>query len=136
MNARLAILFVWTTSAALVLKLSTVWDQLPGRVAVHFGTDMRPNGWSSKNTLAAIVLVAALGQAALTTLFLLLGFGNPPGLIALILTVVNVLVISAFWQVIRYNVNGTPFQPLWMFLSVVAVLASVAAVWLGKMMLN
>lgn len=135
MNSKLAILFIWATSAALVVKLWTAWDQLPERVATHFGIDMRPNGWSSKNALAAIVVVAALGQAALTTL-LLLAVGNFPGLIALILTVVSVVLVSAFWQVIRYNVNGTPFQPLWMFLSVAAVLASVGAVLLGEMILN
>lgn len=135
MNPKLAILFIWTSSTALVVKLLTAWDALPARVAVHFGLDMQPNGWSSKNALAAMVLVAVLGQAALTT-FLLLGVGNPPGLIALMLTVVNVVLVSAFWQVIRYNVNGTPLRPLWMFLSVAAVLASVAVVLLGKMMRN
>jgi hypothetical protein len=133
-SAKLAILFVWTSSTALVVKLLTAWDALPARVAVHFGLDMQPNGWSSKNALAAMVLVAVLGQAALTTF--LLGLGNPPGLIAMMLTVVNVVLVSAFWQVIRYNVNGTPLRALWMFLSVVAVLASIAAVFLGKMMLN
>ena len=134
MNLKLAIVFVWTTSAALVVKLLTAWDQLPARVAVHFGTDMRPNGWSSKNTLVAIVLAVVLGQATLTTLLLPQAAGGSAW-IALVLVMANIAVVSTFWQVIRYNAEGVPFQPLWMFLSLTAVFG-LATVLMGKLMLD
>lgn len=134
MNAKLVIPLIWTTSAALVLKLVTAWDELPSRVAVHFGTDMRPNGWSSKNVLAAIVVLAVVGQAALAT-FVLLHVHGAPLAIPLVLVMVNIALVSAFWQTIRYNATGAPFQPLWMFLSLIAVFAFIT-VFMGKVMLN
>lgn len=134
MNAKLAIPFIWATTAALVVRLLTAWDQLPARVAVHFGMDMQPNGWSSKNVLAATVLMAVLGQAGLATL-LLVRANSASGWIALVLATVNIALVSAFWQTIRYNVNGAPFQPLWMFLSLIAVFASITAL-MAKLMLN
>lgn len=134
MNAKLAIALIWTTSAALVLKLVNAWDQLPERVAVHFGTDMQPNGWSSKNTLGAMVVLVAAGQAALAT-FVLLRVRGLPVVVTLVMVVVNVALVSAFWQTIRYNATGAPFQPLWMFLSLIAVFASIAA-FMGRMMVN
>ena len=88
MNARLAIPVIWTLAAALLVKLLTAWGQLPDRVAVHFGMALQPNGWSSKSALAAIVLIAVLGQAALAT-FVLLRVGSAAGWIAFILVMVN-----------------------------------------------
>jgi Domain of unknown function (DUF1648) len=134
MNARLAIPWIWALAAALVVRLLTAWDQLPSRVAVHFGMAMQPNGWSSRNALAAIVLVAVLGQAALAT-FVLLRVGSAAGWVALILVMVNVVLVSAFWQTIRYNAEGTPFQPLWMFVPMIVLFASITA-FMGKLMLD
>lgn len=134
MNAKLAIALIWTTSAALLLKLLTAWDQLPERVAVHFGTDMQPNGWSSKNTLAAMVVLVAAGQAALAT-FVLLRLRNVPVALTLVLVAVNIALVSAFWQTIRFNATGAPFQPLWMFLLLIAVFASIA-VLMSRLMVN
>lgn len=134
MNAKLAIALIWTTSAALVLKLVNAWDQLPERVAVHFGTDMQPNGWSSKNTLGAMVVLVAAGQAALAT-FVLLRLRNVPVAVTLVLVAVNIALVSAFWQTIRFNATGAPFRPLWMFLSLTAVFGLVMVV-MGKLLLN
>jgi hypothetical protein len=134
MNARLAIPVIWTLAAALLVKLLTAWGQLPDRVAVHFGMALQPNGWSSKSALAAIVLIAVLGQAALAT-FVLLRVGSAAGWIALILVLVNTVLVCAFWQTINFNLEGTPFQPLGMFVSLIALFASIA-VFMGKLMLE
>jgi hypothetical protein len=131
-NAKLVIPLIWTTSAALVVKLVTAWDQMPSRVAVHFGTDMQPNRWGSKNALAAIAVLAVVGQAALAT-FVLLRIGSAPIAITLVMVMVNIALVSAFWQTIRYNATGAPFQPLWMFLALIAVFVF-ATVFMVKLM--
>ncbi len=130
MNARFAIPVIWTLAGALAVKLLTAWDQLPQRVAVHFGMAMQPNGWSSKSGLAAIVLIAVLGQAALAT-FVLLRVGSAAGWIANILILVSTVMVCAFWQTINYNTSGTPFQPLWILVPMIALFASIT-VFLAK----
>jgi hypothetical protein len=134
MNARLAIPVIWILVAALLAKLLAAWGQLPDRVAVHFGMALQPNGWSSKSALAAIVLIAVLGQAALATL-VLLRVGSAAGWIALILVLVSAVLVCAFWQTIKFNAEGTPFQPLGMFVLMIGLFASIA-VFMGKLMLD
>jgi Protein of unknown function (DUF1648) len=132
MNARYVLPVIWVLTGALLVKLWSAWEQLPGRVAVHFGMAMQPNGWSSKSALAAIVLLAVLGQAALATL-LIVRVGNAAGLIAPVLLLVNVVLVGAFWQTIKYNAEGTPFQPLWIFVPTIVLFASIT-VFLAKML--
>jgi hypothetical protein len=134
MNARLAIPAIWILVAALLVKLLAAWGQLPDRVAVHFGMALQPNGWSSKSALAAIVLIAVLGQAALATL-VLLRVGSAAGWIAFILVLVSAVLVCAFWQTINFNAEGTRFQPLGMFVSLIALFACIA-MFMGKLMLD
>jgi hypothetical protein len=132
MNARYGLAVIWVLTGALLVKLWSAWEQLLSRVVVHFGIAMQPNGWSSKSALAAIVLIAVLGQAALATL-LLLRVGSAAGLIAPVLLFVNVVLVCAFWQTINYNAEGTPFQPLWIFVPMIVLFASIT-VFLAKML--
>ncbi len=126
MNPKFAIPVVWALAGALAVELLAAWDRLPDRVAVHFGMALQPNGWSSRSGLAAIVLIAMLGQAALAT-FVLLRVGSAAGWIApATLVLVSVVLVSAFWQTINYNAQGTPFQPLWIFVPMIALFASIA----------
>jgi hypothetical protein len=103
---------IWMLCGALLVKLWTAWPKLPDRVATHFGLSLQPDGWSSKGKLAAVILIAVLGQAALATFVLLhmAGAARPTGLIML---VVNIVLISVFWQIINYNAEGSRFQPAW-----------------------
>jgi hypothetical protein len=83
-------------------------------VATHFGLSLQPDRWGSKGALAAVILIAVLGQAALATFVLLLVAGTA-GPIELIMLVVNAVLVSVFWQVINYNAEGRQLQPAWMF---------------------
>ncbi len=126
MNPKFAIPVIWALAGALAVKLLAAWHRLPDRVAVHFGMALQPNGWSSRSGLAAIVLIAMLGQAALAT-FVLLRVGSAAGWIApATLVLVSVVLVSAFWQTINYNAQGTPFQPLGIFVPMIALFASIA----------
>lgn len=124
MNTRLAIPVIWTLSGALLIKLAAAWPRLPDRVATHFGASLQPNRWGSKGALAAIIVVAVLGQAALATFVLLRvdGAASPAGVVLL---VVNVALVSAMWQTINYNAKGSPFQPIWMFGPIIVLLAAI-----------
>jgi hypothetical protein len=135
MNPRFVIPVIWTMTGVLLVKLLAAWNRLPGRVAVHFGTAMQPNGWSSKTALAAVVLIAVPGQAALAT-FLLLRVGSAASApVAIIHLVVSAVLVSAFWQTINYNAQGTPFQPMWLFVPMIALFGSVT-VLLVKLMFD
>ena len=112
MNTSVAILMIWLLSGAVLVKLWTAWPRLPDRVATHFGLSLQPDGWSSKGKLAAVILIAVLGQAALAT-FLLLRVGSAARPIGLIMQVVNIVLVSAYWQAINYNTEGTRFRPAW-----------------------
>jgi len=133
-TAKLVLSVIWILSGALVVKLLGVWERLPDRVAVHFGMAMQPNGWSSKSGLAAIVLIAVLGQAALAT-FVLLRVGSAAGQIAPVLVLVNFVLVSAFWQTLNYNVEGARFQPLWLFVPLILLFASLT-LFTVKLMLD
>ena len=133
MNTRLLILVIWTLSGALLIKLARAWPTLPGRVATHFGVRLQPDGWSSKGVLAAMILVAVLGQAALATFVLLHvdGAASPAGVVLL---VVNVALVSALWQTINYNAKGTQFQPAWIFGPIIVLLAAIALALAGGLL--
>ena len=123
MNTSVAILMIWLLSGAVLVKLWTAWPRLPDRVATHFGLSLQPDGWSSKGKLAAVILIAVVGQAALATFVLLhmAGAAWPAGLIML---VVNIVLVSVFWQVINYNAEGTRFQPGWILGPLILLLAA------------
>jgi len=122
-NTSVAILMIWLLSGAVLVKLWTAWPRLPDRVATHFGLSLQPDGWSSKGKLAAVILIAVLGQAALAT-FVLLRVAGAAGPIGLIMPVVNVVLVSVFWQIINYNAEGRKLQPAWIVGPVILLLAA------------
>lgn len=129
MNTRVIIPVIWALTGALLIKLAAVWPRLPGRVATHFGASLllQPNGWSSKGALAAMILVAVLGQATLATL-VLLRVGSAASPAGLILLLVNVVLVSAMWQTVNYNADGARFEPVWMFGPIIVLLATITLV--------
>ena len=127
MNTGVAILMIWLLSGAVLVKLWTAWPRLPDRVATHFGLSLQPDGWSSKGKLAAVILIAVLGQAALAT-FVLLHMAGAAWPIGLIMPVVNIVLVSVFWQTINYNVDGTRLQPAWILGPLILLLAGMVLV--------
>jgi hypothetical protein len=129
MIPKLAIAAIWTMGAALLIRLMSVWDQLPQRVAVHFGIAMQPNGWASRSTMALLMVLVVVGHAVLAT-WLILNFGGRSPMIGPIQMTVAAVMLSAFWQVISFNAEGKPFQSLWIVLSVLLMLALIAVLLL------
>src|ERR1700693_5169137 len=48
---------LWLAPPLTAFQFWTVWNQLPGRMASHFGAAGQPNGWMSRETLAIFFLV-------------------------------------------------------------------------------
>lgn len=129
MMGKAAILLIWALAAALFIHLSTVWNELPERVAVHFGASMEPNGWSSRASMVTLMMLAVIGHAVLATC-LIAGFGSRGGIIAPIHMVVATVLVSAFWQMINFNAKGTPFQVVWIIVPMLLVFGLLATILL------
>jgi hypothetical protein len=132
MMAKVAILLIWALAAALFIHLSTVWNELPQRVAVHFGASMEPNGWSSRSSMLVLMILAVIGHAVLATC-LIVGFGSRAGVIAPLHMIVATVLVSAFWQMVNFNANGTPFQATWMIVPTLLVFGLVATILLAAL---
>ncbi|HEY1526131.1 MAG TPA: DUF1648 domain-containing protein [Candidatus Angelobacter sp.] len=133
MIAKLAISVIWTLAAALLLRLLRVWDELPERVAVHFGISMQPNGWSRRSTMALLVVLVVVGHAALAT-WMILTLGPAGGIAAAIHLVTATVFFSVFWQMITFNIEGKPLKAIWIILPVLLVVGSIAALLSGTLL--
>jgi uncharacterized protein DUF1648 len=129
-SAKLAIPAIWALAAALLLRMLSLWDELPSRVAVHFGISMQPNGWSSKRALAWMVLLVVAGQATLAT-WLIVTFGQVSAIIAPVQLAITTVLVCVFWQVINFNISGQRFRAIWIVVSLVLVLGLAALATLG-----
>jgi hypothetical protein len=92
----------------------TVWNQLPARMASHFGASGQPNGWMSRETLAIFFLV--LLTFLLTTFTWALTRARKPdalawSLLAMFYVVVGVL-LSVNSAVLKFNLYGHPLNLL------------------------
>lgn len=129
MIPKLAIAGIWTMGAALLIRLMSLWDQLPQRVAVHFGIAMQPNGWANRSTMALLMVLVVVGHAVLAT-WLIVNFSGHSPVIGPIQMTVSAVMVSAFWQVISFNAQGKPFQSLWIVIFVLLMLALIAVLLL------
>lgn len=135
MIAKLAISAVWILASALLFRLLSVWDQLPERVAVHFGVSLQPDGWGRKSTLAWLIIPLVVGHGVLTTWLLLAhGQGNP--IVATIQLATATIFFSVFWQTIAFNISGKPLKVIWIVLPVLLIVGSTAALLSSTLFLH
>jgi uncharacterized membrane protein len=130
--ATLAITIIWMLSAALLFRLLSVWDELPERVAVHFGVTLRPDGWASRSTMAVLIFLAVIGHAALSTWLVFARVSADPMVVAIQLATATVL-FSVFWQVITFNITGKPLKAIWIVLPALFVAGSVGVLVTGAL---
>lgn len=135
MIAKLAIPAIWMLASALLFRLLSVWDELPERVAMHFGISLQPNGWGRKSVLASVTVLVVLGHAVLTTWLLLAHFqGN--GNVAIIQLATATVLFSVFWQTITFNISGKPLRPLWIILPVLLIVGSIGVLMSRTLLLH
>jgi uncharacterized membrane protein len=130
MIAKLAISATWILASALLFRLLNVWDQLPERVAVHFGRSLQPDGWSRKSILARLIVLIVVGHATFTT-WLLLTHAQGNGMVATIQLVTATVFFSVSWQMITFNIKGKPLKAVWIILPVLLIMGLIAALLSG-----
>lgn len=59
---------LWLGLPVAGLRLFTVWDRLPMRLATHFDLAGRPNGWMSPNGFLAFTLITITAIAGISTI--------------------------------------------------------------------
>ncbi len=103
---------LWMALPVIALQYWMVWDQLPPRMASHFGATGQPNSWMTRETsvIFSVVLVAVL----LTTFtFALTRIRKPDALawslLAMFFVAMGVLV-SVTSSVLDYNIHGRPLN--------------------------
>ena len=129
MIPKLAITAIWIMGAALLIRLMNLWDQLPQRVAVHFGIAMQPNGWASRSAMALLMVLVVAGHAVLAT-WLILNFSGRSPMIGAIQITTSAVLVSAFWQMLSFNAQGKPFQSIWILISVLLMVALIVVLLL------
>ena len=132
MIAKLAISVVWILAAALLLRLLSVWDEIPERVAVHFGVTLRPDGWASRSTMALLIFFVVVGHAALSTWLVFTRVSADPMVSTIQLATATVF-FSVFWQAITFNVSGKPLKAIWIVLPALFVAGSVGVLVTGAL---
>ncbi len=132
MIATFAIAVIWMLAAALLFRLLSVWDELPERVAVHFGLTLRPDGWASRSTMAVLIFLAVIGHAALSTWLVFTRVSADPMVAAIQLATATVL-FSVLWQVITFNISGKPLKAIWIVLPALLVAGSVGVLVIGAL---
>ena len=132
MIAKLAISVVWILAAGLLFRLLSVWDELPKRVAVHFGVTLRPDGWASRSTMAVLIFLVVVGHATLSTWLVFTRVAADP-MVSTIQMATATVFFSVFWQAITFNISGKPLKVIWIVLPVLFVAGSVGVLVTGAL---
>jgi uncharacterized membrane protein len=130
--ATLAIAVIWILAATLLFRLLSVWDELPERMAVHFGVTLRPDGWAGRSTMAVLIFLVVVGHAALSTWLVFTRVSADPMVSAIQLATATVF-FSVFWQAITFNISGKPLKVIWIVLPVLFVVGSVGVLLTGAL---
>jgi hypothetical protein len=105
---------LWLALPLTAFQFWTVWNQLPSRMASHFGAVGQPNGWMTRETLVIFSLVLLTFLLATFT-FALTRVRKPDALawslLAMFYITVGVLV-SVNSAVLKFNLYGHPLNIL------------------------
>jgi uncharacterized membrane protein len=103
---------LWLALPLTGLQYWSVWDQLPTRMATHFGVSGQPNAWMARETsLMFALLVAVLVLLALTWTLTRV---RKPDVLAWSLVAMLYVVMGALFTiheaVLNYNIDGRPLN--------------------------
>jgi uncharacterized membrane protein YciS (DUF1049 family) len=105
---------LWLALPLTAFQFWTIWNQLPARMASHFGTAGQPNGWMSRETLV-IFSLALLTFLLATFTWALTRVRKPDALawslLAMFYVVVGVL-LRVNSAVLNFNLYGRPLNIL------------------------
>jgi hypothetical protein len=103
---------LWLALPLTALQYWSVWDQLPARMATHFGVSGQPNGWMARDTSLIFALVVTV--LVLLSLSWALTRFHQPDLLAWSLLAMLYVVMGALFSVnlavLNYNLHGGPLN--------------------------
>ena len=103
---------LWLALPLTALQYWSVWDQLPGRIATHFGVAGRPNGWMTRET--SLIFAMVVTTLVLVALTWTLTRVRKPDVLAWSLLAMLYVVMGALFSVnvamLNYNLHGRPLN--------------------------
>ncbi len=103
---------LWLALPLTGLQYWSVWDQLPARMATHFGVSGQPNGWMTRETSLAFALVVVF-VVLLALTGTLMRVRKPDALawsLMAMLYVITGALFSINAALINYNIDGRPLN--------------------------
>jgi len=105
---------LWLALPLTALQYWSVWDQLPGRMATHFGVAGQPNGWMTRET--SLIFAMVVTTLVLVALTWTLTRVRKPDVLAWSLLAMLYVVMGALFNVnvamLNYNLHGGPLNLL------------------------
>ena len=123
---------LWLALPLTALQYWSVWDQLPGRMATHFGVAGQPNGWMTRETALFFALVVT--TLLLASLTWALTRVRKPDVLAWSLLAMLYVVMGALFSINRavldFNLHGRPLDivPALAVVFIAAIAVTVIAV--------
>jgi hypothetical protein len=123
--------FLWLALPLTGFQYWIVWDQLPARMATHFGASGQANGWMPRQ--GSLIFSLVLMVCLLSTFTWVLNRVRKPDLLAWSLLAMLYVVIGAMYSinaaVLNYNLYGYPVNvvPLMLMIFVAALVLMAVA---------
>lgn len=122
----ISIVLAWIAVAAVVARLTAAWPQLPARPAIHFNYRGQADGWTSRRDFGLSAVLLMIGPALASAIVRLV---SPEWAQAWILSAVAIVVATAIWRAIEFNLGKQPFALRWVMLP---ALLTLALAWISR----
>ena len=103
---------LWLALPVIGLQYWMVWDQLPARMATHFGVAGQPNGWMTRET--SLIFAMVVTTLVLVALTWALTRVRKPDVLAWSLLAMLYVVMGAMFSInvamLNYNLHGRPLN--------------------------
>ncbi len=104
-----AVLLMWLALPTAAWNYWSVWDRLPGRMAVHFDANWQPNGFTSREGALELGLGIMVVMLVLFTIATLIMYALKP-VAALPALVIAYVVVGFCWygnySIVKFNLNA------------------------------
>lgn len=104
-----AVVLMWLALPSAAWNYWSAWANLPGRMAVHFDRNWRPNGYESKMGAVQLGLGILLVLLVVFTVSSLMVYAAKPGAAWLALVIAYVSVAFCWYgnySIVRFNLNA------------------------------
>ncbi|MGC2186689.1 MAG: DUF1648 domain-containing protein [Terriglobales bacterium] len=103
---------LWLALPLTAMQYWSVWDQLPARMATHFGVSGQPNGWMTRET--SLIFAMVVTTLVLVALTWALTRVRQPDVLAWSLLAMLYVVMGALFSInvamLNYNLYGGPLN--------------------------